>query len=240
MALPAQTFTCRGNVLQALKQEASKRVMTFRLRQLQRQLPVEFEDFQVPCHRPAAFAEFLQILGRLKGIFFLSDNLAGEVGHRDQPLRTTMLINHHQQGLTTANQGQELRQGSALLHQRHGGDVGSKGSVGTEHAPGNGISKTPQVKHATHVVEGAADYREAGVGGVMDLAHQLGKTHIQGQGDHAGSGHHHLPHQGVPQRKDSLQNVAFVGHQTGDVAGFDQSFKLASRQGRHQLIPVTG
>ena len=64
--------------------------------------------------------------------------------------------------------------------------------------------------------------------GVMHRFHHLGEAHIHRQGDHAGTGHHHFTHLGVPQGEHPFENVAFVGEETGDPTCINQGLQLSS------------
>ena len=140
-----------------------------------------------------------------------------------------MLIHHHKQRLTAANQGQQIGQRGALLHQGHGENVGSQRGIGLQFPAGNRISQPPQIEHPPHVIKGTANHRKAGVGRLVDLPHHGREGHFNRQGDHPRAGHHDLPHQGVAQRKHPFQDVALIGHQAGDTAGFNQRFQFARR-----------
>ena len=62
----------------------------------------------------------------------------------------------------------------------------------------------------------------------MDGLHHFRETDRGRQGDHPGARHHHLPHLGVPQGKDTFKDVFLVGEQSRHPTGFHQGFQLSS------------
>ena len=65
--------------------------------------------------------------------------------------------------------------------------------------------------------------------GVMNRFHHFGEANIHRESDHAGAGHHHFTHLGVPQSEHPFENVALVGEEAGDTPSINQRLKLSGR-----------
>ena len=88
-------------MLQTFEQKAGQGVVIAGLRQIELQLSIQLDDFQIPRHQPGSWlilhGQQVWFIGFITE--FIPDNFAGEVGGRHEALGATMLIHDQQQGI---------------------------------------------------------------------------------------------------------------------------------------------
>ena len=168
----------------------------------------------------------------------IADDFPGEIGCGDQTLGAAVLVHHQQQGLAVADQRQQFSKSPRLQNANHRLQIGLQSRLRLELTTGDRFSQFTQIQDTSHVVEGLTDHGEAGMAGAVHRFHQLSEDHIDRQRDHPGARDHHLPDLGVPQSEHTLEDVAFIGEQTGDTPGVHEGFELTGRERRQQHIPL--